>query len=168
MRIQRNASPRKRAFSLLELILVLGIVAILAGTGSAGLAGIRKLLAAEKSRILVMEIGTACRLYRMDHGDWPEPLLGGEQTLDPGPDSLLDDLAPYLERPDLAVYSSDSHGNGPVYVVADVDGDHWIRSTDFSALPERDRPGEIRARTAVYSLDPEGRLAEGSWEHAGP
>lgn len=147
----------------MELILVLGLLGLLAGLTAPAVGGVRAWLAGRESQLLFMDVESACRLYRMEHGSWPEPLSQGEIGLNESTVAWRDVLAPYLERRIEAQVLEDGHGNTDIRIVLDVDGDHWIDGTQLRGLPESNRPARIRARVAIYSLNPNGSLSAKNW-----
>lgn len=164
MKRKNGQKSGHRGFSLVELLMVLAVLGILAGIGGAGVKGLRRWMAESESRSLFIELATACRLYRMDHGTWPAGLLRGEVALNGSDPSWKAALAPYLERRIWDRKVVDGFGHEALYLIVDADGDHWIAGSSFEALPTDQRPGRIWARTAVYSLDAENRLAAWSWQ----
>ncbi|MDR0868607.1 MAG: type II secretion system protein [Planctomycetota bacterium] len=75
----------KRHFTLIEMLVVVFIIALLAGIGfsvggSVRRAAMRDAQAAELAKIL-----TACAKYEVDYGVYPTELLSGEITPPPPP-----------------------------------------------------------------------------------
>jgi general secretion pathway protein G len=155
---------RSRGFTLMELLMVLGLLGLLAGMTAPALRGVREWLSGRESRLLFMELETACRLYRMENGSWPESLTGREVRLDADPVDWRTILGPYLERAVLDVTLTDGHGNPDIRLVLDADGDHWIEGDELRGLPEPDRPRRIWTLVALYSLDHDGNVSATNWE----
>ncbi|NDV63494.1 type II secretion system protein [Puniceicoccales bacterium CK1056] len=153
----------KAGFSLLELLVVLGILSLLAGLATGGSKGIQNWLAASESQSLFMEIANACQQYRMEHGEWPEAFRAGETDLNAAAEDWSKALAGYLERRVLDRVLRDGFGNTRLFLVLDSDGDHWIEPGQFEAMEEGIVPDRIWARVAIYSLDEAGRLTAKSW-----
>jgi prepilin-type N-terminal cleavage/methylation domain-containing protein len=162
---KRISNRRQQAgFSLLELLLVLGVMTILAGLGTGGAKGVRQWLAVNESRSLFMEIRSACQHYRMEHGEWPSSLLGGEVGLNSGEQEWRAQLAPYMDRRVVDRAIEDGFGNAGVYLIIDGDGDHWIERERFEAVDAESLPDRIWARVVLYSVNPGGVLVAASWE----
>jgi prepilin-type N-terminal cleavage/methylation domain-containing protein len=163
--MKRNSlkqAPRA-GFSLIELLLVLGIMAILGGLGAAGFKGVHAWLGAQQSRSLFAELQNACRLYRMERGTWPESFLDGEADLNAEGSGWRDQLGPYMESRVADRTIEDGDGNTRIFLIVDADGDHWIERDAFIAADPGQLPDRIWARVVVYSLDGEGALAATSW-----
>ena len=159
--------PSRAGFSLLELLLVLGILSLLSGLGFSAVQVIQRHLGHAESATLFAELETACRLYRLEHGDWPDGLRGGEVDLNGEGEKWQTALAPYLESIDPEKPLEDGFGNPSLFLVLDGDHDRRIQATDFRALPAASRPDGLRRRVALYSLDGQGRLASANWPRKG-
>jgi prepilin-type N-terminal cleavage/methylation domain-containing protein len=164
MRFPKLNHGRRSGFTLMEMILVLGLLGLLAGLTTPALRGVRDWLAVRESHLVFMEVETACRLYRVEHGHWPEALTRGEVRLDADRVDWRSALGLYMERPVMDELLVDGRGNTDIRLVLDADGDHWIEGNDLSGLPEADRPQRLWARVALYSLDDHGNLSATSWE----
>jgi len=150
------------AFTLMEMLIVLGIMGLLAGLGFSGIQGIRQLMKKSGEQAIFLELQTACRLYYLDHAGWPECFSHAELALsDP---RLSTALGPYMETRVTAEFLESEFTGQTIHVVIDKDHDHWIRSSDFSAIGESQRPPDLWERAAVYSLDSEGHLWQASWK----
>lgn len=163
MLLEPERGPQRSGFSLLEMMLVLGLLGIFAGIGLGGLPGLRTWMARQDSRSLFLELCTACQLYRLEHGSWPEVFLDGELALRESGTGWRRALAPYMERRVMDRELADGFGNTDLYLVVDGDDDHWIGDDAFEALAEGQRPSPLWSRVVVYSLDGNGRLAAWSW-----
>lgn len=163
MALGKNFLQDNKGFSLLEVLLVLGVMSILAGLATGGSKGIRNWLAASESRSLFMEMENACLQYRMNHGRWPPALGQTETELNADGGDWRDALAPYLERRVVDRVLRDGFGHTRLFLLVDLDGDRWIERDQFRALGEADRPERIWARVAMYSLDEDGALVSTSW-----
>lgn len=150
-------------FSLVELLLVLGVMAILGGLGMAGIKGVHNWLGAQQSRSLFTELQNACRIYRMEHGAWPDAFLNGETELNAEGSGWRNQLAPYLESRVADRLLEDGFGNTRIFLIVDLDGDHWIEREAFAAADPLQLPGRLWARVVIYSMDNAGALAAVSW-----
>lgn len=157
---------RRGGFTLLEMLLVIGIAVLMMGLSGSAWQGIRRWQAGAESRLLFMELENACGLYRQETGDWPAGLQEGELGL-AGSLALQEALAPYLERPLLGTTLRDGFGNTDIRLIVDADGDHWIEASDFAGLEPDRRPSRLWARVVVYSLGGDGRLGAASWDVSG-
>lgn len=74
----RGLSVPGRAFTLMELLVTVGIIGILAmlAMPSFELARMRSKLAVSKYNIRL--VGEAMEVYRMDHGSYPQPIVGSK------------------------------------------------------------------------------------------
>ena len=150
-------------FSLVELLAVLSEMAILAGLLIPALSGVRRWLAVGESQALFQEIETACRLHRLQSGDWPEGLSSGEVDLNDPDGKWRSTVSRNMETQWSDGGLTDGFGNLDIYLLVDADGDHWIFPEEFDALQRSDRPTRLWARIAIYSLDGAGRLAVSNW-----
>jgi prepilin-type N-terminal cleavage/methylation domain-containing protein len=150
-------------FSLLELLMVLGILSLLAGIGLSGSLGLRVWMGEIRSQSMMSELEAAMLLYRAEAGRWPAFSRSGEIALNDPEPAWRTILEPYLENLDPSEKLEDGFGNRAVFMVIDGDGDHWIESSDFEALAEHERPQRLWRRVVVYSLDGEGKLATSTW-----
>jgi prepilin-type N-terminal cleavage/methylation domain-containing protein len=88
---------RRRGFTLLELLVVLGIIAILLAVLLPVLTGIRGAARRTVCSSRLRDLTLACISYRQDHGRYPSPHPGAiphQIQL-----SLINDLSPYLRYP---------------------------------------------------------------------
>ncbi len=161
--MKNRSGARNAGFSLLELLVVLGILVILTGGTMSAVTGIRQWQAKIRSDSVMNELELALRLYRSDTGHWPDKFSLGEVAVNVDGGASLEALEPYLEsiNPDETIL--DGYGNADLYLLIDLDGDNWIEANDFHALPASARPVRIRNRVTIYSLDKEGRLAACNW-----
>ena len=164
-RMQSGKSPMGtcRGMSLLELLVVLGVMAILAGVGLPGLRSVQDWLARTESRALFGEIQTACRIVRLQQDEWPLVFQEGEIALNEDGAGVRKWLIPFMESRIEGILVEDGYGNTDIRLIVDIDDDHWIKAEDFQGLEPANRPPAIWARAVVYSLDGAGRLAASSW-----
>lgn len=159
----KQETSSKSAFSLIELLLVMGIVAIFAGGAMSAAAGIQRWQAMLRSRTVINELETAVRLYRADNGHWPGFVEHGEVNINSPEGSLLESLGPYLESINPEKIIEDGFSNREIFLLVDVDGDNWIEKTDFRALEPQFRPHRLRQRVVIYSLHASGQVASCNW-----
>lgn len=161
--MKKGRIPQDSGFSLIEVIIALGIMGLFAGGVMSAAAGIRQWQAEIRSRAIFNELEIALRLYRGDNGKWPDCMSSGEQDVNASGESCLKALSPYLEtlNPDFPL--EDGFGNRHVYFLVDLDGDNWIDASDFVALADHSRPVRISQRIGVYSLHENGQLAACNW-----
>ena len=150
-------------FSLLELLLVLGVMAILLAAALPGLQATRRWLAGIESDSLFAELQTAFRLLHLEHGRWPASIRESEIAINEEDAPWRMELARYMESPLRGVRLRDGEGNSRIFAVLDLDGDRWIRPEDFVAMPRPERPEAIWARIVFYSMDESGQIAFWSW-----
>lgn len=162
--MKKGRKPLDNGFSLIEVIIALGIMGLFAGGVMSAAAGIRQWQAEIRSRAIFNELEIALRLYRGDHGSWPDCTSSGEQEVNAAGESCLEALGPYLETLNPELPLEDGFGNRNVYFLVDLDGDNWIDASDFLALPDQFRPVRIRQRIGVYSLHSNGQLAACNWQ----
>jgi general secretion pathway protein G len=89
-----NASTRKqRGFTLLEVVLVLAILAALAGLSIVALVPRGKSAEIKIAGMLIQQVGHQLEAYRVDIGHYPTPEEGGLQALVTRPDTFEDQVA---------------------------------------------------------------------------
>lgn len=146
------------AFSLLEILAVLGILGLLAGLGVAGADHLRRTLEAGEIRTRLLELSTACRLYRLENGGWPKELEAGE----PVSSDLIGQLAPFLEGVNSWPEWLEADGRGTCWMAVDADGDGRIGTAEWNG--QSPLPDGLWAPVVVWMEDGEGRRIEESWE----
>ena len=148
---------------MVEMLIVLSIMGILAGLGISGTTGIRRWMGTIQTEALFMELESACRMYRLETGEWPSGGRSGEWDLEGNASGLRMELASFLENHGPNDRLEDGFGNRTLYLIFDTDGDHWIEPSDFEALSEADRPERLWKRVVAYSLGKDGELVAQSW-----
>jgi prepilin-type N-terminal cleavage/methylation domain-containing protein len=159
----RKLDWKRKGFSLLELLAVLAVILILAGLTLPSMSGIQRWLAIGETEALFHEIEHACRIHRMENGHWPAGLSAGEVALNDTDGRWRDPVSRNMETPWPDEGLADGFGHADIYILVDVDGDHWILPGEFEALQPMDRPSQLWSRVAIYSLDAMGRLAVSNW-----
>jgi len=106
------ASGSRRAFTLVELLLVLTILAILAGVVLPRLTGQTVEAKKKAARTQIAEIGTSLSMFEVDNGSYPK---GGDglQALIASPRDAQNWKGPYLHKNKVP---KDPWGNPYVYV----------------------------------------------------
>ena len=95
-----NFYKQKKGFSLIELLVVIGILLILAGGITSGVNLAKEHAAKTKARAMIYSLSLALRAYELDWGIFPpDPAGGTNRTM---VNSLLSDKrnGPYLEIKD--------------------------------------------------------------------
>lgn len=82
----------KRAFTLIEMLIVIGIIAVLTAASLAGFSSMRKSAERAKARELCLQVKTALEAIWNADGVWPKKL----REKSSGADSKLDDEAAYV------------------------------------------------------------------------
>ena len=151
-------------FSLLELILVLAVLGLLAGLGTSAGRAVQRSAAVHETRALFLELMTACQLHRVETGNWPPGLEGGGMELLPDSPGWKGALQPFMARTLEGIPLIDGFGNRRIFIQVDLDGDRWIPGEELAGLVPGQRPDRVAGRLAVYSVDANGNLGQGSWE----
>ena len=82
----------KRAFTLIEMLVVIGIIAVLTGASVAGFAHVRKTAENARARELVSQVKTALEAIYESDGMWPKTI----RETSAASDSILDQYAAYV------------------------------------------------------------------------
>ena len=69
--LQQNDGPRAPGFTLIEMIVVMAIIAILAGTVIGGMSYYRQKMANGATEVLIASIERALEDYKSDNGSYP-------------------------------------------------------------------------------------------------
>jgi general secretion pathway protein G len=136
-------TPRQRAFTLVEMLLVLTILAILAGIVLPKLAGKSKQAKIDATKTEIASFKTALSMYEVDTGDFPKG-RNGLQALMVKPSGVQNWRGPYLDK---------DQGWTPL--------DQWNKPYVYE-YPGKHNPGGYD----LYSLGPNGiggNEAIGNW-----
>lgn len=83
----------KKGFTLIEMLVVIGIIAILVSASLGGFSAMRKTAEKARAQELVSNAATALTALFQQEGIWPKRLLNGKKSPDGG--QLLDENAAY-------------------------------------------------------------------------
>ncbi|MCH8475368.1 MAG: prepilin-type N-terminal cleavage/methylation domain-containing protein [Opitutales bacterium] len=167
----RGDLPSRRAFSLFELLLVMGVLAVLAGISFAAYARTTERAREAQAAAEIQRLGIALEQYRNHYGDFPvilpqaegaarlliESLLGEHsptgEILEPADRAFLD-LGDFTQESENAreVVAQDPWGNDWVYVYA-PELSEW--SSPQFILYSRGRSGEHEPPTANGAFTPQ-------------
>jgi len=139
----RRKTLRQRAFTLVELLLVLTILAILAGLVLPKLAGKGKQARIDATKTEIASFKTALSMYEVDTGDFPKG-RNGLMALMQKPSGAINWRGPYLDK-------------DPAWTPVD----QWGRQYVYE-YPGKHNPGGYD----LYSLGPDGvggNDAIGNW-----
>ncbi len=92
-------APRRSAFTLIELLLVMVILTILAGLTVMRFAGIREKANISAAKTEISTLKTALSRYELDNGHFPSSAEGGLQALVANPGLAGWNTGGYLEKP---------------------------------------------------------------------
>jgi general secretion pathway protein G len=125
-----NRRRSDAGYTLLELLVVMGILALLTAVATPQLMGYFGKAKAQSAQVQIQSIGTALELYYMENGSYPSQRAGLRALVEPLPEA--------------------AHWNGPYLKKAQSLLDPWGRPYQYS-FP--DANGDY----AVYSLGPDGK-----------
>jgi general secretion pathway protein G len=131
--ILRNRDRNDAGYTLLELLVVMGILAILTALATPQLMGYFGKAKTQSAQVQIQSIGTALELYYMENGSYPSQSVG---------------LKALVEQPREA-----THWNGPYLKKAQNLLDPWGRPYQYN-FPTAN--GDY----AVYSLGPDGKAPQ--------
>lgn len=157
MREQRTGN--RRGFTLIEMLVVIGIIAVLIGASLGGYSAMTKSADKQKAQELVSNVATALTALFNDKGHWPAALLANNATSD----AQLDEKAAYP----LAVgnYLSLSYDKGQKKTIGlDKFGvlDPWglmaLKRLGSGASKMTDVGASVKLgdRVLHYAVDPDG------------
>jgi general secretion pathway protein G len=117
-------------YTLLELLVVMGILAILTAIATPQLMGYVGKAKTQSAQIQIQSIGTALELYYMENGSYPSQSVGLKALVEPPPEA--------------------THWNGPYLKKAQNLLDPWGRPYQYNYPAEN---GDY----LIYSLGPTGK-----------
>jgi len=129
--LSRDSRRNDAGYTLLELLVVLGILAILTAIATPQLMGYFGKAKTQSAEVQIQNIGTALELYYMENGSYPSESVGLKALV----------IAP----------SEASHWNGPYLKKAENLLDPWGRPYQYT-YPASNGDYE------VYSLGPKGKV----------
>lgn len=94
---QRDRAGSQAGFTLLELLIVLGILALLAAVAAPQVLRYLGTAKTETARAQISAISTALELYALDNGGFPRPEAGLRPLIEP-PSGAANWKGPYLKR----------------------------------------------------------------------
>jgi prepilin-type N-terminal cleavage/methylation domain-containing protein len=174
---ETNAGKTGRAFTLLELMVVIAIIMILATLALPAIGRIREKAKIEQTRIVCSQVALACRDYMLQYGKWPdmtEAPLGCGTGLNPDYYREVDDSFIHLLRGGDNGNNPpcDTQGNpkktvfmeiSPKLIVGGKLVDRWnnpIRvkfDADFNNFLTIKDQGQLNTAVAVWSAGPDNR-----------
>jgi general secretion pathway protein G len=131
--VLRNLHRKDAGYTLLELLVVMGILAVLTALATPQLMGYFGKAKAQSAQVQIQSIGTALELYYMENGSYPSQRAGLKALVEPPPEA--------------------THWNGPYLKKAQNLLDPWGRPYQYNfPTPNGDY--------AVYSLGPDGKAPQ--------
>jgi type II secretion system protein G len=147
-----------RAFTLIELIVVIAIIGLLSSIVMASLADTRKEALDKRRMEDLRQVKNALELYYTDHRVYPSETDGNNGNIATNA-TLRAALAPYIKT-----LPADPRGAGDATYYYYYDGAHTCGDTDYAylfarqmALPANSNYQEHLENVCVGSLDGEGR-----------
>jgi len=138
MKTQQNAN-RAGGFSLLELMVVVGILILLSGMIIAALPGIQNKLNRQNVQAFLAEIESGLGQYQIDNGIYPINRLEGDR-----------DSSGIVGAQKLYTYlSGDRDGDGEV----DEDGEVYVQRLDYNRNQESKSPRVTIYQDAIVVVD---------------
>lgn len=131
--VLQNSCRNDAGYTLLELLVVMGILAILTALATPQLMGYFGKAKAQSAQVQIQSIGTALELYYMENGSYPSQRAGLKALVEQPPES--------------------THWNGPYLKKAQNLLDPWGRPYQYN-FPTAN--GDY----AVYSLGPDGKAPQ--------
>jgi general secretion pathway protein G len=128
----RARSRTDSGYTLLELLVVLGILAVLTAIATPQLMGYFGKAKTQSAEIQIQNIGTALEMYYMENGSYPSASIGLKALVEPPPEA--------------------KHWNGPYLKKAQNLLDPWGHPYQYT-YPTANGDYE------VYSLGPKGKTA---------
>ena len=71
-------TDRRRGFTMTELIVVIGVIAVLASILLAAMGGVRKRALATTTQSTMSEFSKACDAFQLEHGRYPGAIPDGQ------------------------------------------------------------------------------------------
>ena len=153
----------RRGFSLVELLMVIGIIGLLAGLLLGVGTALRREAREDRTSSLIERMETVLQEYRNEFGRWPDGVDGDPSTPDSGNNSvaqlLLDADAASMTggRPEIRDENGEDYESGDDPYVYDPWGHAMRLQTGGYNAPGTD----------IWSLGPNGQDESGSRPHSG-
>lgn len=143
----RERCPR-RAFTLIEILTVIAIIAVLAGITLGAARGVKQRAAMAQAKAELAVLSTALESYKRQYGDYPRT---GTAANDPVGSAATEDAPGIL-------FNALAGKRGPVETRVEMDGKTWV---DFGRLVAQE-PANLpehgsKAQLANAFVDPWGR-----------
>ncbi|WP_426413276.1 type II secretion system major pseudopilin GspG [Bradyrhizobium ganzhouense] len=97
LRGRRDAHAGDAGYTLLELLVVLGILAVLSAMATPQLMGYFGKAKAQSAQIQIQNIGTALEMYYLENGSYPSESAGLKALVEPTPEAPTWN-GPYLKK----------------------------------------------------------------------
>lgn len=120
----RRREPRRAGYTLLELLVVMGILAVLTAVATPQLMGYFGKAKAQSAQVEIQNINTALELYYMDNGTYPSA-TDGLRALIEAPADAPRWNGPYMKK---AKSLQDPWGNAYQYVFPTASGEYEVYS----------------------------------------
>ena len=131
--------PRRAAFTLMEMLVVVAIIVVLAGIGGAYFMGRLEESRVNAAKLQAEVLSKAVQQYKVDHNEFPTDL------------SLL------LQK--------DADGHGPYLERADALLDPWGRQYQYDINGSNNtRVGAVVQIPDVFTMPPGGTMMVGNWK----
>lgn len=144
--MRQVVNRRKQGFTLVEIMLVLGIVAFLAGAGIVAFAKIQKTSQIKQTLIIVEQAKSAVKNYYRVVGSWPESDEG---------------LSALVTVPDDEDQAEMWKTEGPFFEEAKLPKDAWNHELIYK-LADEDEAETTAIYFRVYSKGPNGEDDDGT------